>query len=97
MGPNTLIVIRKALFGKKVTTYNPGEIEKVDIHYDYSYEHDSEGRGGYMHKYNLIIQEKNGKVEVIFNISSSSPVFTSEEIGYFLYYINTHIRTKMVI
>ena len=97
MGPNTLIVMRKALLGKKVTTYNPGEIEKVDIHYDYSYEHDSEGRGGYMHKYNLFIQEKNGKVETIFNIGSSSPVFTSEEIGYFLYYINTHIRTKMVI
>ena len=46
--------------------------------------------------YNLIIQEKNGKVEVIFNISSSSPVFTSEEIGYFLYYINTHIRTLLL-
>ena len=97
MGPNTLIVMRKALFGKKVTTYNPGELEKVDIHYNYSYEHDSEGKGGYMNKYNLIIQEKNGKVEVIFNISSRSPAFTSEEIGYFLYYINTHIRTKMVI
>ena len=92
MGPNTLTVMKKATCRKKATIYNPGEIQRVEFNYEYSYRGSDEG---YMHRYNLIIVPTNGKIEHIFNIGSSSRVFTTEEIDYFLYYINTHIQTKM--
>ena len=94
MGPNTLTVMKKAICGKKTTMYNPGELQRVEFNYNYSYSHSSNG-GGYMHNYSLIIVPTNGNVDNIFSVGSSSPVFTTEEIDYFLYYINTHIQTKM--
>jgi len=95
MGENTLTVKRKALLWRKVTTYNPGELQKVDFYYELTKSQDSE-EGGNMYNYSLVIIEKNGKVESIFSISYGCPKFTTEEIGYFLYYINTHINTNMV-
>ena len=92
MGPNTLTVMKKAQCRKKTTIYNPGELQRVEFNYEYSYSGSDEG---YMHRYNLIIIPTNGKVDHIFRIGSSSRVFTTEEIDYFLYYINTHIQTKM--
>ena len=94
MGPNTLTVIKKATCMKQTKMYNPGELTRVDFKYDYSYESSSDG-GGYMHHYNLIIVPTNEEQDTIFSIGSSSKVFTQEEMGYFLYYINTHIQTKM--
>ena len=92
MGPNTLIVIKKAHCRKESKIYNPGDLQRVEFNYEYSYSGSDEG---YMHRYNLIIIPTNGKVDHIFRIGSSSRVFTTEEIDYFLYYINTHIQTKM--
>jgi len=94
MGPNTLTIVKKATCGKKTKIYNPGELSRVDFTYDYSYESSTDG-GGYMHHYNLIIVPTNEKPDTIFSIGSSSRVFTQEEMGFFLYYINTHIQTKM--
>ena len=37
----------------------------------------------------------NGEADNIFQVGSSSRVFTEEEMDYFLDYINTHIRIKM--
>ena len=92
MGPNTLTVMKKAQCRKKVTIYNPGDLQRVEFNYRYSYSGRDEG---YMHLYNLIIVPTNGKVDRIFTIKSSPRIFTTKEINYFLYYINTHIQTKM--
>ena len=94
MGPNTLTVTKKAVCGKQTRIYNPGELQRVEFNYNYSYDH-SGNRGGYLHNYNLIIVPTRGNVDNIFSIGSSLPTFTVEEIDYFLYYINTHILTKM--
>ena len=96
MGPNSLTIVKKATCGKQTKIYNPGELVRVDLTYDYSYESSSDG-GGYMHHYNLIVMPTNGSPDTIFSIGSSNRVFTQEEIGFFLYYINTHIQTKMRI
>ena len=48
-----------------------------------------------MHHYNLIVVPTNASPDTIFSIGSSSRVFTPEEMGFFLYYINIHIQTKM--
>ena len=91
MGPNTLTVMKKAYCGKKTNTYNPGELLRVEFNYNYGYSR----KGGRTHNYSLAVVQTNGKTDNIFNIGSSNRVFTTEEIGYFLYYINTHIQTKM--
>ena len=92
MGPNTLTVMKKAMCGKKTTIYNPGELLRVDFNYNYGY---SSSDGGRTHNYSLVVVQSNGNTDNIFTIGSSARVFTNEEIGYFLYYINTHIQTKM--
>jgi len=94
MGPNSLTIVKKATCGKQTKIYNPGELARVDFNYDYSYDSSSDG-GGYMHHYNLIVVPTNESPDTIFSIGSSSRVFTQEEMGFFLYYINTHIQTKM--
>ena len=94
MGPNTLTIVKKATCGKQTKIYNPGELARVDFTYDYSYDSSSDG-GGYMHHYNLIVVPTNASPDTIFSIGSSSRVFTPEEMGFFLYYINIHIQTKM--
>ena len=94
MGPNTLTIVKKAIIGKQTKIYNPGELARVDFTYDYSYDSSSDG-GGYMHHYNLIVVPTNASPDTIFSIGSSSRVFTPEEMGFFLYYINIHIQTKM--
>ena len=94
MGPNTLMIMQKALFRKKIITYNPGEIERVDLNYSSGYEY-VKNRRRYMHNYSLDVVLKNGKTNNYYNLSSSSKEFTNEEIAYFLYFINSHIRTKM--
>ena len=94
MGPNTLKIIQKALFRKKIITYNPGEIERVDFNHNFHY-HDDEDGGGYIHSYSLDVVLKNGRTKNYCNLSNSSKIFTNEEIAYFLYFINSHIRTKM--
>lgn len=91
MGPNTLTVMKKAYCGKKTNTYNPGELLRVEFNYNYGYSR----KGGRTHNYSLAVVQTNGKTDNIFTIGSSNRVFTTEEIGYFLYYINTHIQTKM--
>ena len=47
--------------------------------------------------YDLKVVEKNGKEDVIFNKGGPSKLFTSDEIEYFLYTVNTHIQTKMKV
>jgi len=95
MGPNTLTVMKKAICGKQTTIYNPGELQRIDFNYYYGYNSMSNRRRGRTHNYSLVVVQSNGKTDNIFSIGSSSRVFTTEEIGYFLYYINTHIQTKM--
>ena len=94
MGPNTLTVTKKAMCCKKTRIYNPGELQRVEFNYNYSYSHSDHG-GGYMHNYSLKVVPTTGNIDQIFSVGSSNPVFTLEEIDYFLYYINTHIQTKM--
>ena len=92
MGPNSLTVMKKAACRKKTNIYNAGELQRVEFNYNYSSKsYDSNPT----HNYKLVVFPTNGKEDNIFEVGSSSRVFTSEEIEYFLYYINNHIQTKM--
>ena len=82
MDSNNLIVIKKELCRKKTHIYNPGELIRIDFNHNEN-------------NYSLVIVVKNGNNDNIFNIKAFVPIFTNEEIDYFLYYINTHIQTKM--
>jgi hypothetical protein len=91
LGPNTLTVIKKAICNKKCTIFNPGDLERIDLTYT-----QSKGRKNKtVNNYILKVVEKNGNIDVIFNIGSRTILFTSDEIEYFLYTVNTHIQTKM--
>ncbi len=92
MGPNTLTIMKKATCRKKTNIYNPGELERIEFNYRYTYEGNDRG---YTHKYTLIVVPTNGDVDNIFEVGSSNRLFTIEEMEYFLYYINTHIQTNM--
>lgn len=97
MGPNSLTIVEKALCGKQTTFYDAGELIRINVHYEYVYSSSGEGNGGYVHHYIIEIVPKNGKPNNILNISSSSIIYTKEEIGYFLYRLNTHIKNKMIV
>ena len=94
LGPNTLTVIKKGICNKKCTFYSPEDLERIEFT-------ETKERGGsrrgvsYVFCYDLKVVEKNGKEDVIFNKGGPSKLFTSDEIEYFLYTVNTHIQTKM--
>ena len=94
MGLNNLKVVKKALCWKKTLIYNPGEILRVDFIYKITDNKNDEG--GISHNYSLFIIHRNEKRELILNASCGCPLFTQEEINFFLYTINNHIQTKMV-
>ena len=94
LGPNTLTVIKKAMCNKKCTIYNPGDLERIDFTNTLS----KKGkRNVTVNNYILKVVEKNGNIDVIFNTGSKTILFTSDEIEYFLYTVNTHIQTKMKV
>ena len=99
LGPNTLIVISKAACYKRSKIYDPGELERIDFTCNIEKELflDKRKKGGYSFKnrYLLNIVAKNGHLDNALNISSSSILFTSDEMEYFLNVVNTHIQTKM--
>ena len=97
MGPNSLTIVEKALCGKETTFYDAGELISINVHYEYVYSSGGEGNGGYVHHYIFEIVPKNRKPNNILNVSSSSIIYTKEEIGYFLYHLNTHIKNKMIV
>ena len=93
MDQNNLTVIKKAIAGKKTRVYNRGELQRVEFNSFYTI---SQSRfGSFMYNYSVVIVLTNGNAEPIFSTSSSSALFTIDEINYFLYSINTHIQTKM--
>jgi hypothetical protein len=76
LGPNTLTVIKKAIWNKKYTIFNPGDLERIDLTYT-----QSKGRKNKtVNNYILKVVEKNGNIDVIFNIGSRTILFTSDEI-----------------
>ena len=94
MGPNTLTIMKKGYCRKKTRTYNPGELQRIA--FDYHYEYRGSGKsGGYKHIYSIIVYPTRESVDNAYSDSGRSPLFTAEEIDYFLYHINTHIQTKM--
>lgn len=92
MGPNNLKVIKKSMLLRKTIIYNPGELLGVDFSHSYSYDYKKRSNN---YHYGLSVKKSNGKSDFIFSIGSSRAMFTDEEIDYFLYFINTHIQTKM--
>ena len=96
-GPNSLTIVEKAFCRKYATFYDAGELISINVHYEYKYSIGAEGNGGYVHQYIIEIVPKNGEPKNILNISSSSVMYTKEEIGYFLYHLNTHIKNKMIV
>ena len=92
MGPNSLTVMKKAACRKKTKIYNAGELQRVEFNYNYS---STSIDSNATHNYKLVVIPTNGKEDTLFEVGSSSRVFTNEEIEYFLYYINNHIQTKM--
>ena len=92
MGPNTLTIMRKATCRTKNKMYNPGELQRIEFTHRYTRDF---GEKHKTHKYKLTVIPTNGEADNIFQVGSSSRVFTEEEMDYFLDYINTHIRIKM--
>ena len=89
LGPNNLTVIQKAICNKKITIYNPGELERIDFIYTKGKKNEAKNN------YVLKIVRKNGSSDCILDVGSISILFTIDEIEYFLYTVNTHIQTKM--
>ena len=89
LGPNNLTVIQKAICNKKYRSYNPGELERVD------FTHTRRRGKNAINNYTLKIVRKDGTIDHILNVGSSDPLFTEDEIEFFLYTVNTHIQTKM--
>lgn len=79
---NSLIVIKKELCRKKIKNYNAGELERVDFFLD-------------KNQYKIIIYLTNGEQQRICSLGNCFFNFTNEEIGYFLFHINSHIQNKM--
>jgi len=80
---NSIKVINKITCRKKIKTYNIDEIERVD----FSNKENC--------TYSLIFELTNGKKYTIFFSDMGCCAYTKEEIGYFLYNINSHIKNKM--
>ena len=93
MRQNTLTVMDKALCNKKVNIYNPGQLQRVEFIYNYG-KNDIKAKY-FTHNYNINVVSINGQVINIFSISSKNQEFTTEEINYFLYFINNHIQNNM--
>lgn len=79
---NSLTVIKKELCRKKIKNYNAGELERVDFFLD-------------KNQYKIIIYLTNGEQQRICSLGNCFFNFTNEEIGYFLFHINSHIQNKM--
>jgi len=92
---NSLKVMKKAICGNNIKIYNSGELERVDFLYKYDYVIDNEGEGSYVHQYNLIFVPKREQVDKIFSIGNRDKIFTQEEMDYFQYIMNNHIKTEM--
>ena len=90
MDSNNLIVIKKALCRKKTHIYYPGELIRIDFSHKYSHRENETA-----FNYSLVIVLASGKNNTIFKFGCIKPIFTNEEIDYFLYYINTYIQKKM--
>lgn len=89
LGPNNLTIIRKAICNKKISIYSPGELERVEFKY-------TKGTGkNNTNNYVFNVVRKDGTVDYILSVGSSSILFTPDEIEYFLFTVNTHIQTKM--
>ena len=91
LGPNNLTIIQKATCNRKYRTYNQGELERMDLTH-------SKERGrkkNVLYKYTLNIVRKNGTIDPILEFGSYEPLFTDDEMEFFLYTVNTHIQTKM--
>lgn len=89
LGSNNLNVIHKSICLKDITTYKPGELERIDFTYSAV-----EGNKT-SHIYDLKVVKKNGNTESILYLNSKSIRFTQDEMEYFVYTVNTHIQTKM--
>ena len=90
LGPNNLTIIQKATCNRKYRTYNQGELERMD------FTHSTERRRkNVLYNYTLNIVRKNGTIDPILKLGNNVPLFTDDEIEFFLYTVNTHIQTKM--
>ena len=88
LGNNTLTVIKSSGIQQEEKVYKSGELKEVKfisiIDKFYSY------------KLDFVLNENN--TENILNIDrNSSQLYTQEEINYFLYVVNKHIQTNMMI
>ena len=91
LGPNTLTVIKKALLYKRISTYNSEELERINFTETKINTSTSRKNPSPKIKYEFTVVSKSGKVDLIFN-KLADRIFTSDEIEYFLYTVNTHIQ-----
>ena len=93
LGPNALTVIKKALCHKKTIIYNTGDLERINFTETKVKGKTIGKKGNYDgYKYEFTVVSKSGNVDLIYNKFASSEIFTSDEIEYFLYTVNTHIQ-----
>ena len=93
LDPTTLTIIKKALCNTKTTIYNTGELEKITFTETKVKGRSRSGRRqGPGYKYECTLVSKSGSVNLVFNTLAGDRIFTSDEIEYFLYTVNTHIQ-----
>ena len=93
LDPKTLTVIKKTICNKKIVTYNTRELEKITFTLTIEKGRIVRGRRqGPTYNYECTLVSKSGNVNLIFNKTAGERIFTSDEIEYFLYTVNTHIQ-----
>ena len=93
LGQNYIVVEQIALCCKKITNYQFGQLVKIELNCDLGY---------------CVGQKYSYKIQFTININGNTsdilyledwdvkPIYTAEEIGYFNYIMNLHIRAKMM-
>ena len=89
IGPNTLTLTKKALCAKETTIFYPGDLRYIEFN-----------QHSYRHRYEIILFKKKDSnslsdIQFLFQTKNICVYFTSEEIIYFVYTINNHIKINM--
>ena len=93
LGPNNIKVVQKAWCGSKTTIYNSGQITKII----FALSMESFKNSPFMSYHVTIYQNIPGYPPefMIFANGNKTPLYTEEEIGYFNYVVNNHIKKNM--
>ena len=95
LGQNYIVVEQIAFCRKKITNYQFGQLVKIELNCQFL---DSVCCGGnYSYKIKITININGITSDILcFEDRDAKQIYTAEEIGYFNYIMNLHIRDKMM-